>query len=69
MLDVTKQGRHVATLYPSEGFYASEEASQGTVGSLIGGQPVSHVALDAGSRATSGRRSSRTSKRPRCSGS
>jgi cytochrome c-type biogenesis protein CcmF len=48
VLDVTKHGRHVATLNPSEGFYASEEASQGTVGSLIGGQPVSHVALDVG---------------------
>jgi cytochrome c-type biogenesis protein CcmF len=47
ILDVTKNGRHVATLNPSEGFYASEEASQGTVGSLIGGQPVSHVAMDA----------------------
>jgi cytochrome c-type biogenesis protein CcmF len=48
MLDVTKNGHHVTTLYPSEGFYASEEASQGSVGSLIGGQPVSHVALDGG---------------------
>jgi cytochrome c-type biogenesis protein CcmF len=48
VLDVTKHGRHVATLQPSEGYYASEEASQGTVGSLIGGQPVSHVSLDAG---------------------
>jgi cytochrome c-type biogenesis protein CcmF len=47
ILDVTKNGHHVATLNPSEGFYASEEASQGTVGSLIGGQPVSHVAMDA----------------------
>jgi cytochrome c-type biogenesis protein CcmF len=47
VLDVTKNGHHVATLNPSEGFYASEEASQGTVGSLIGGQPVSHVAMDA----------------------
>ncbi len=47
VLDVTEHGRHVATLDPSEGFYASEEASQGTVGSLIGGQPVSHVAMDA----------------------
>jgi cytochrome c-type biogenesis protein CcmF len=47
ILDVTKNGRHVATLNPSEGFYASGEASQGTVGSLIGGQPVSHVAMDA----------------------
>src|SRR5271167_417340 len=48
VLDVTKHGRHVATLQPSEGYYASQEASQGTVGSLIGGQPVSHVSMDAG---------------------
>jgi cytochrome c-type biogenesis protein CcmF len=46
ILDVTKNGHHVATLNPSEGFYASQEASQGTVGSLIGGQPVSHVAMN-----------------------
>jgi cytochrome c-type biogenesis protein CcmF len=48
ILDVTKGGRHITTLEPSEGFYASQEASQGTVGSLIGGQPVSHVAIDPG---------------------
>ncbi len=48
VLDVTKHGHHVATLQPSEGYYASEEASQGTVGSLIGGQPVSHVSMNAG---------------------
>jgi cytochrome c-type biogenesis protein CcmF len=48
VLDVTKNGHHVTTLYPSEGFYDSDEASQGSVGSLIGGQPVSHVALDGG---------------------
>ncbi|MGA2321073.1 MAG: cytochrome c-type biogenesis CcmF C-terminal domain-containing protein [Solirubrobacteraceae bacterium] len=48
VLDVTKHGRHVATLNPSEGYYASQEPSQGTVGSLIGGQPVSHVSVDAG---------------------
>jgi len=48
VLDVTKHGRHVATLYPSEGYYASDEPSRGSVGSLIGGQPVSHVAMDAG---------------------
>ncbi len=48
VLDVSKGGHHVATLYPSEGYYASQEAGQGTVGSLIGGQPVSHVALDGG---------------------
>jgi cytochrome c-type biogenesis protein CcmF len=48
VLDVTKAGKHVATLSPSEGFYDSGEPSQGSVGHLIGGQPVSHVAMDAG---------------------
>ncbi|HEX3518451.1 MAG TPA: cytochrome c-type biogenesis CcmF C-terminal domain-containing protein [Solirubrobacteraceae bacterium] len=48
LLDVSKGGHHVAMLNPSEGYYASQEASQGTVGSLIGGQPVSHVAMNAG---------------------
>jgi cytochrome c-type biogenesis protein CcmF len=48
ILDVTKNGRHVATLSPSEGYYDSGEASQGSVGHFIGGQPVSHVALSAG---------------------
>jgi cytochrome c-type biogenesis protein CcmF len=48
VLDVSKHGQHVTTLYPSEGFYASEEPTQGSVGHLIGGQPVSHVALNAG---------------------
>ncbi|HEV3046317.1 MAG TPA: cytochrome c-type biogenesis CcmF C-terminal domain-containing protein [Solirubrobacteraceae bacterium] len=48
VLDVSKDGHHVTTLAPSEGFYSSGEASQGTVGSLIGGQPVSHVGLNIG---------------------
>jgi cytochrome c-type biogenesis protein CcmF len=48
VLDVSRSGRHVATLRPSEGFYASDEPSQGSVGSLIGGQPVSHVAMSSG---------------------
>jgi cytochrome c-type biogenesis protein CcmF len=47
VLDVSKHGRHVATLEPSEGFYASA-GGQGSVGSLIGGQPVSHISMDAG---------------------
>jgi cytochrome c-type biogenesis protein CcmF len=47
-LDVTKNGHHVATLNPSQGYYASQEPEQGTVGSLIGGQAVSHVAINAG---------------------
>jgi cytochrome c-type biogenesis protein CcmF len=48
VLDVTKHGHHVATLNPSEGYYASQEPSQGSVGSLIGGQPVSHISMDGG---------------------
>ncbi len=51
VLDV-KEGRppghHVATLNPSEGFYASGDTAQGTVGNLIGGQPVSHISMDGG---------------------
>ncbi len=46
VLDVSKHGRHVATLYPSEGFYATGDEALGTVGSLLGGQPVSHVAMN-----------------------
>jgi cytochrome c-type biogenesis protein CcmF len=48
VLDVSKGGRHVATLSPSEGYYASSEPGQGTVGQLIGGQPVSHISMSAG---------------------
>jgi cytochrome c-type biogenesis protein CcmF len=48
VIDVSKSGRHVATLNPSEGYYASQDASQGSVGSLIGGQPVSHISMDGG---------------------
>jgi cytochrome c-type biogenesis protein CcmF len=48
VLSVSKQGRHVATLEPSEGFYDSGEAAQGSVGHFIGGTAVSHIAMDAG---------------------
>ena len=48
LLDVSKGGHHVATLNPSQGYYASQEASQGSVGSLIGGQAVSHISMDGG---------------------
>ncbi len=48
LLDVSKHGRHVATLAPSEGFYDSGDPSQGSVGHLIGGQAVSHVSMSAG---------------------
>jgi cytochrome c-type biogenesis protein CcmF len=48
VLDVSKGRRHVATLRPSQGYYASQDAGQGSVGSLIGGQPVSHISMDSG---------------------
>jgi cytochrome c-type biogenesis protein CcmF len=48
VLDVKKDGKHVATLSPSEGFYDSGDPSQGSVGHLIGGQAVSHVSMDPG---------------------
>jgi cytochrome c-type biogenesis protein CcmF len=44
---VSKGGRYVTTLFPSEGFYDSGEPSQGSVGHLIGGQPVSHVSMSS----------------------
>ncbi|HSZ71011.1 MAG TPA: cytochrome c-type biogenesis CcmF C-terminal domain-containing protein [Solirubrobacteraceae bacterium] len=47
VLRVTKDGRYVATLRPSEGFYESQEEAQGSVGRLIGGQTnVSHVSMN-----------------------
>jgi len=48
VLDVSRQGRHVATLSPSEGYYDSGEPAQGSVGHLIGGQAVSHISMSAG---------------------
>jgi cytochrome c-type biogenesis protein CcmF len=48
VMDVSKNGRHVATLWPSEGFYDSSDPTQGSVGHFIGGTAVSHVSLDAG---------------------
>jgi cytochrome c-type biogenesis protein CcmF len=51
VLNVTKGGRHVVTLYPSKGYYPAADTSQGPVGSLVGGgEPTSHVALAAGLR-------------------
>jgi cytochrome c-type biogenesis protein CcmF len=47
LLRVTKDGRYVGTLRPSEGFYESQEEALGSVGRLIGGQPVSHISMNA----------------------
>jgi cytochrome c-type biogenesis protein CcmF len=48
VLRVSKHGRYVTTLRPSEDFYESLEEAQGSVGHLIGGQAVSSVGIDAG---------------------
>jgi cytochrome c-type biogenesis protein CcmF len=50
VLDVSRGGRHVATLTPSRGYYPSLDPSQGSVGHLIGGESISHVGLRAGLR-------------------
>jgi cytochrome c-type biogenesis protein CcmF len=47
VLDVSKHGRHVATLQPSAGYYDSGAPIQGSVGQLIGGQSVSHISMSA----------------------
>ncbi len=47
VLRVTRDGRYVTTLRPSEDFYESEEESQGPVGHLIEGQAVSSVGISA----------------------
>jgi cytochrome c-type biogenesis protein CcmF len=48
VIDVSRGGRRVATLSPSEGFYPASSGSQGSVGSLIGGQAVSQVSIKGG---------------------
>jgi hypothetical protein len=47
VLRVTKDGRYVTTLRPSEDFYEAGEEAEGSVGHLIGGQPVSSVGIEA----------------------
>ncbi|HEX4564422.1 MAG TPA: cytochrome c-type biogenesis CcmF C-terminal domain-containing protein [Solirubrobacteraceae bacterium] len=48
VLDVSRGGRHVATLLPSQGYYSSPEAGLGSVTAQLGGQAVSHVSMNAG---------------------
>jgi cytochrome c-type biogenesis protein CcmF len=45
VLDVSKNGKHVATLQPARGYYPSTDASQGVFNQLINGEPTSEVAL------------------------
>jgi cytochrome c-type biogenesis protein CcmF len=49
VLDVSKRGRHVATLVPSRGYYASlDDASFGRVGRFFNGDSTSELGLRAG---------------------
>src|SRR4051812_37167580 len=48
VLDVSKNGRHVATLTPARNYYPSLDLTQGGVGRLIGGEATSEVGLKAG---------------------
>jgi cytochrome c-type biogenesis protein CcmF len=48
VLDVSKQGRHVATLRTSRGFYPSQDPSLGIVGRFFDGEAESQVGLRAG---------------------
>ena len=49
VLDVSKDGRHVATLIPSRGYYPSlDEASFGRIGRFFNGDSTSEVGLRAG---------------------
>jgi cytochrome c-type biogenesis protein CcmF len=50
VMDVTKDGRRVAVLTPSAGYYPAPDTSQGPIGSLIGGETTAHVGLKAGLR-------------------
>jgi cytochrome c-type biogenesis protein CcmF len=48
VIDVSKNGKPVTTLYPSRNFYPLNSADQGLVGRYFGGEATSEVGLDAG---------------------
>jgi cytochrome c-type biogenesis protein CcmF len=49
VLDVAKDGRHIATLLPSRGYYPSlDEASFGRIGRFFNGESTSELGLRAG---------------------
>jgi cytochrome c-type biogenesis protein CcmF len=50
VLDVSRHGRHVTTLRPTRGYYASLDPSLGPVGRYFGGEATSEVGLRAGLR-------------------
>ncbi len=48
VLDVSKDGKHVATLYPGRGYYPSNDVSAGGLERLINGEPTSEVTVKSG---------------------
>jgi cytochrome c-type biogenesis protein CcmF len=50
VVDVRRDGRHVATLRPARGYYPSLDARDGSVGRLIAGDATSEIGLRAGLR-------------------
>jgi cytochrome c-type biogenesis protein CcmF len=48
VLDVSKRGRHVATLQTTRGFYPSTNPADGILGTAFGGEATSEVGLKAG---------------------
>lgn len=48
VMDVTKKGKHVATLQPARDYYPSLDLTQGGVGRLVGGEATSEVGMKAG---------------------
>ena len=48
VLDVSKDGKHVTTLYPSRNYYPQNSTSMGLIGRYFGGEATSEVSLDAG---------------------
>jgi cytochrome c-type biogenesis protein CcmF len=48
VLDVSKGGKHVATLRTERGFFPSQDPSEGIVGRFFGGESESEVGLRAG---------------------
>ncbi len=50
VLDVRRNGRHVATLRPSRGYYPSPDPREGPIGRFFDGESTSEVGLRAGVR-------------------
>ncbi len=50
VLDVSRDGRHFATLKTTRGYYPSKDLSLGVIGRFFGGEPTSEVALKSSAR-------------------